>query len=81
MKADLTSLTHSLSLRFQPAASHKEATHQFSTNEIRIALTQISPALDFTSDEVFEAMISAGYIYAPKQGTSSLVFAWLLVEK
>lgn len=77
----LSLLTESLSLRFLPAGTPAEATHMFSTDEIRSALSEINPAVDPTNQQVHDAMISAGYVYAPKEGTASLMFRWLLRER
>ena len=66
---------------FKPANSNEEATHFFSTDEIYDAITQLNPGAEISSQDVYQAMIDAGFIFKPRAGTSGIDFRWLLLQK
>lgn len=78
---DLSPFISAISARFRPAQSLAEATHRFSTAEIKEAIRDLNPALEVNDKQVFEAMQQSGFIFNTARGSQSLRFQWLLVEK
>ena len=78
---DLSPYIFAISSRFRPASTPEEATHRFSTKEVKEAIKELNPALDVTDADVFAAMMAAGYRFNTAPGSQSLRFQWLLVEK
>ncbi len=78
---DLSPYISALSARFRPAETAGEATHRFSTAEIKEAIKDINPALEVNDKQVFDAMQQSGFIFNTARGSQSLRFQWLLVEK
>lgn len=78
---DLSPYIDVISRRFRPAVNSKEATHRFSTEEIKNAIKELNPGIEVSEVHVFEAMHLAGYEFDTAPGLMSLKFQWLLVEK
>jgi len=66
---------------YHPAASQEEATHFFSTDEIFDAIKSLNPGADLSKNDLYAAMLDAGFIFKPRRGTSGIDFRWLLVQK
>ncbi len=78
---DLLPYINVIRQRFLPAHCREEATHRFSTQEVREAIKQLNPGLDVYETHVFNAMMEAGFRFDSIPGNQSLQFQWLLVEK
>lgn len=72
---------YALQTRFRPANNADEATHRFSTDEIKRAITELNPGANISEAQVFELMKEHGYTYDAIPGSQLLMFKWLLVEK
>jgi hypothetical protein len=66
---------------YRPAAPQEEATHFFSTDEIFDAIKSLNPGVEMSKNELYDAMLNAGFIFKPRRGTSGIDFRWLLVQK
>jgi hypothetical protein len=66
---------------FKPAKSNDAATHLFSTDEIYDAIVSLNPGAQISKEDVYQAMIDAGFIFKPRAGTSGIDFRWLLLQK
>lgn len=78
---DLGPFIDAIYVRFRPALTAREATHHFSTAEIRQAIKDLNPSLEISEAQVYDAMSLAGFKFDALSGTQSLIFKWLLVEK
>lgn len=79
--ADLSPYITAIMERFKPARTTDEATHQLTTAEIGDAIREINPGLKFSTEQVFDALVSAGFSFHPIKGMQGLRFMWLLTEK
>lgn len=66
---------------YKPASTLQEASHFFSTEEIYNAIIDINPGSELSKNEVFQAMIDAGFIFKVQPGKIGLDFRWLLSQK
>jgi hypothetical protein len=66
---------------FKPASSNEYATHFFSTDEIYEAIKDLNPGAEISKDDVYQAMLNAGFSFKPRRGTSGIDFRWLLISK
>ncbi|MPN40530.1 hypothetical protein SDC9_188068 [bioreactor metagenome] len=78
---DLSPYISAISQRFRPAINPDEATHQFTTPEIKAAIKELNPGMEISDSLVFEAMQTSGFYFNAITGAQSLRFKWLLVEK
>lgn len=78
---DLSPYISAISERFRPAHNPDEATHQFTTPEIKAAIKELNPGVEISDSQTFDAMIEAGFSFETVPGRQSLMFKWLLVEK
>lgn len=78
---DLSPYIAAISERFRPALNPDEATHRFTTHEIKEAINELNPGIKISDSQVFQAMQAAGFFFDVVSGTQSLLFKWLLVEK
>lgn len=78
---DLTPYIDVIRQRFMPAVVPSEATHRFSTSEVRQAITSLNPGINVSDAHTFDAMIEAGFRFEAVHGSQSLIFQWLLIEK
>jgi hypothetical protein len=81
VKTDLTPYTTAILTRFRPAEKPEDATHRFSTTEVREAIKELNPAITLGDADVFDAMQAAGFSLGVIEGSQSLRFQWLMVEK
>ena len=66
---------------FAPAQNERETTHWFSTDEVFEAIKRIDPATEATKDEIYNAMMDAGFRYQCRPGALALDFKWMLRAK
>lgn len=78
---DLTPYINVILQRFSPVANRDEATHRFSTAEVKSAIKQLNPGISVYDEHVFDAMIEAGFTFDIMPGAQSLIYQWLLKEK
>lgn len=78
---DLSPYISAIAERFRPAHNPDEATHQFTTPEIKAAIKELNPGVEISDSQTFDAMIEAGFSFETVPGRQSLMFKWLLVEK
>ena len=78
---DLTPYINVIRQRFMPAEIPSEATHRFSTAEVKRAITSLNPGISVSDAHTFDAMIEAGFRFETVPGSQSLIFQWLLIEK
>ena len=81
MNKDLSPYINAILTRFRPTETSAEATHRFSTSEVREAIKQLNPGIDASEADVYNAMTEAGFSFDTAPGAQSLRFQWLLVEK
>ena len=72
------SYMEALKQTFLPALSESETTHWFSTDEVYDAIKKISPGTSITKEEVYDAMIGAGFRFQCRPGALALDFKWML---
>ena len=70
-----------LQATFLPALTEAETTHWFSTDEVYDAIKKISPGASITKEEVYDAMIEAGFRFQCRPGALALDFKWMLKVK
>ena len=78
---DLSVYIDTIRQRFNPTDSESSATHKLSTKEIANAINELNPSIHATTEDVYNALSEAGFIFRSPSGMSSLQFKWLLVEK
>lgn len=78
---DLTPYINVILQRFSPVANSGEATHRFSTAEVRNAIRNLNPGIAVYDRDVYDAMIEAGFTFDIMPGAQSLIYQWLLKEK
>ncbi|MGE4542359.1 MAG: 5-formyltetrahydrofolate cyclo-ligase [Bacteroidales bacterium] len=78
---DLTPYIDVIRQRFMPAKIPSDATHRFSTSEVRQAIISLNPGINVSDAHTFDAMIAAGFRFEAVHGSQSLIFQWLLIEK
>ena len=78
---DLTPYIDVIRQRFMPAKIPSDATHRFSTAEVRQAITSLNPGINVSDSHTYDAMIEAGFRFETVPGSQSLIFQWLLIEK
>lgn len=74
------SYMEALKQTFLPALSESETTHWFSTDEVYDAIKKISPGASITKEEVYDAMIGAGFRFKCRPGALALDFKWMLKQ-
>lgn len=65
---------------FLPALTEAETTHWFSTDEIYDAIKKISPGASISKEDVYDAMIEAGFRFQCRPGALALDFKWMLKQ-
>lgn len=65
---------------FLPALTEVETTHWFSTDEIYDAIKKISPGASISKEDVYDAMIEAGFRFQCRPGALALDFKWMLKQ-
>ena len=75
-----SSYIEALMQTFLPASSEAETTHWFSTDEVYDAIKKISPGAGITKEEVYDAMVAAGFRFQCRPGALALDFKWMLKQ-
>lgn len=78
--SDISDFIVAIRSHFRPAENPEEATHRYSTAEIREAIVELNPGLSITDADVFVAMREAGFTFDTVPGAQSLMFKWLLIN-
>ena len=75
-----SSYIEALMQTFLPALCEDETTHWFSTDEVYDAIKKISPGAGITKEEVYDAMVAAGFRFQCRPGALALDFKWMLKQ-
>jgi hypothetical protein len=66
---------------FRPAGEEKDVTHWLATSELCDAIRRLCPGAGIRAEDVYSAMLAAGFRYGCRPGTIGLDFRWMLHEK
>lgn len=55
--------------------------HWFSTDEVYTAIKNLDPSASITKEQVFQAMIDAGFKFQNRPGASGCDFRWMFQER
>ncbi|MDR0349430.1 MAG: 5-formyltetrahydrofolate cyclo-ligase [Tannerella sp.] len=66
---------------FRPAKDEKDTTHYLTTSEVCDAIKRLDPGSGIRAEQVYKAMLDAGFQYGCRPGTVGVDFRWLLHEK
>jgi hypothetical protein len=66
---------------FRPAADERDATHYLTTAEVTEAIRRLNPGAGIRSEDVYAAMLAAGFRYGCRPAAIGLDFRWMLHEK
>lgn len=78
---DLTPYMHVIRERFEPTDSESRATHKLSTKEVADAINELCPGCNASTQEVYDALFEAGFMFRAPRGTAGINFKWLMIEK
>ncbi len=78
---DISIYVAALSTTYRPASTPAEATHFFSTAEVVDAIRGIDPSAKVSPEQVFSALIDAGFNFCNRPGAHSLEFKWMFRER
>ena len=77
---DISIYIAALSTSFRPASAPAEATHFFPTPEVVDAIRGIDPSAKVCAEQVFSALLAAGYNFCNRPGAQGLEFKWMFCE-
>lgn len=77
---DISVYIAALSSTYRPASAPAEATHFFSTPEVVDAIRNIDPSAKVCAEQVFSALLAAGYNFCNRPGAQGLEFKWMFRE-
>mgnify|MGYP001032435081 FL=1 len=80
-KTDLNPYVHAIRERFEPTENESKATHKLSTKEVADAINELNPGCNATTQDVYDALFEAGFVFRALRGTLGLNFKWLMIEK
>lgn len=78
---DISIYVAALFTTYRPASAPAEATHFFSTAEVVDAIRGIDPSAKVSPEQVFSALIDAGFNFCNRPGAHSLEFKWMFRER
>lgn len=78
---DISIYIAALQTTYRPAASPAAATHFFSTVEVVDAIRGIDPSAKVSPEQVFSALIDAGFNFCNRPGAHGLEFKWMFRER
>lgn len=78
---DISIYVAALSTTYRPTSAPAEATHFFSTVEVVDAIRGIDPSAKVSPEQVFSALIDAGFNFCNRPGAHSLEFKWMFRER
>lgn len=76
-KVDLSPYIQAILERYRPAETDHEATMALTTSDVYRAIKDLNPGLSVQMDDVFDAMLEAGFTFKAN-GLSSIRFKWLI---
>ena len=77
---DISIYVAALSSTYRPASTPEEATHFFSTPEVVDAIRNIDPSTKVWAEQIFAALLKAGYNVCNRPGAQGLEFKWMFRE-
>ncbi len=77
---DICVYVAALSSTYRPASAPAEATHFFSTPEVVDAIRNIDPSSKVCAEQIFAALLKAGYNFCNRPGAQGLEFKWMFRE-
>lgn len=78
---DLSMFIHAIQERFEPVENENEATHKLSTMEVKEVINELNPGLNASTQETYDALFEAGFVFRSPRGTVGLHFKWLMKER
>jgi len=60
---------------------NSESKSQQSTDKIFDAIKSLNFGVDLSKNDLYAAMLDAGFVFKPRRRTSGIDFRWLLVQK
>ena len=78
---DISIYIAALSTTYRPASAPAEATHFFSTPEVVDAIRDIDPSAKVCAEQIFSALLKAGYNFCNRPGAQGLEFKWMFCER
>lgn len=78
---DISIYIAALQTTYRPATSPAAATHFFSTTEVVDAIRGIDPSAKVSPEQVFSALIDAGFNFCNRPGAHGLEFKWMFRER
>lgn len=80
-KNDIAIYIDTLLMRFSPTDNEERATHKLSTKEVADAINELNPGSNCSTQNAYDALYEAGFVFRSPRGTSALQFKWLMIEK
>ncbi len=77
---DISAYVDALSSTYRPASVPAEATHFFSTLEVVDAIHNIDPSAKVCAEQVFSALMNAGFKFCNRPCAHGLEFKWMFRE-
>ena len=77
---DISVYVAALSSTYRPASAPAEATHFFSTPEVVDAIRDIDPSAKVCAEQIFSALLKAGYNFCNRPGAQGLEFKCMFRE-
>ena len=77
---DISVYVAALFSTYRPASTPAEATHFFSTPEVVDAIRDIDPSAKISAEQVFSALLKAGFDFCNRPGAQGLEFKWMFRE-
>lgn len=78
---DISVYVAALSSTYRPASAPAEATHFFSILEIVDAIRDIDPSAKVCVEQVFSALLNAGYNFCNRPDAQGLEFKWMFCKR
>ena len=77
---DVSIYIAALSATYRPASTPAETTHFFLTSEVLDAIRDIDPSAKVCAEQIFSALLKAGYNFCNRPGAQALEFKWMFRE-
>ncbi len=78
---DISIYIAALQATYSPASAPADATHFFSTMEVVDAIRDIDPSAKVGPEQVFPALVQAGFNFCNRPGAHGLEFKWMFRER
>ena len=79
--ADISGYIDALKSSYEPARTPSDVTNWFSTDDVVDAIKDIDPGAKVSKEQVYQALLQAGFEYRAKPGTQGLQFRWMMRAK